>query len=52
MIEPAWCEANATAGSAHLATEPKRIDDVRRYLAKIAAQWDDALQRLKSAVEN
>jgi DNA-binding transcriptional ArsR family regulator len=32
--------------------EPKRIDDVRRYLARISAQWDDALNRLKSAVED
>jgi hypothetical protein len=32
--------------------EPKGIDEVRRYLAKISAQWDDALQRLKSAVQN
>jgi DNA-binding transcriptional ArsR family regulator len=31
--------------------EPKRIDDVRRYLAQISAQWDDALDRLRSAVE-
>jgi DNA-binding transcriptional ArsR family regulator len=32
--------------------EPKRLDDVRRYLAQISAQWDDALSRLKSMVEN
>jgi DNA-binding transcriptional ArsR family regulator len=31
--------------------EPKRIDDVRRYLAQISAQWDDALERLRCAVE-
>jgi DNA-binding transcriptional ArsR family regulator len=31
--------------------EPRRIDEVRRYLAQISAQWDDALSRLKSAVE-
>jgi DNA-binding transcriptional ArsR family regulator len=31
--------------------EPKRIDEVRRYLAQISAQWDDALSRLQSAVE-
>ena len=32
--------------------EPKRIDEVRRYLAQISAQWDDALGRLKAAVED
>jgi DNA-binding transcriptional ArsR family regulator len=31
--------------------EPKRFDEVRRYLAQISQQWDDALARLKSAVE-
>jgi DNA-binding transcriptional ArsR family regulator len=32
--------------------EPKRIDEVRRYLAQISEQWDDVLSRLKSAVED
>ena len=32
--------------------EPKRLDEVHRYLARISAQWDDALSRLKSAVED
>jgi DNA-binding transcriptional ArsR family regulator len=32
--------------------EPKRFADVRRYLAQISAQWDDAISRLKSAVED
>jgi len=31
--------------------EPKRLDEVRRYLAQISEQWDDALARLRSAVE-
>lgn len=31
--------------------EPKRIEEVRRYLAKISDQWDRALVRLKSFVE-
>ena len=31
--------------------EPSRIDDARRSLDAIAAQWDQALQRLKSLVE-
>jgi DNA-binding transcriptional ArsR family regulator len=32
--------------------EPKRLDQVRRYLAQISEQWDDALNRLKAAVED
>ena len=31
--------------------EPKRLEEIRRYLARISQQWDDALVRLKSAVE-
>lgn len=31
--------------------EPKRIDEVRRYLTKISEQWDQALVRLRAAVE-
>jgi DNA-binding transcriptional ArsR family regulator len=31
--------------------EPKRLDEVRRYLAQISQQWDDVLARLKAAVE-
>lgn len=31
--------------------EPKRIDEVRRYLARISQQWDDALSRLQCTVE-
>lgn len=31
--------------------EPARIDDVRRYLTQISQQWDDALERLRAAVE-
>jgi DNA-binding transcriptional ArsR family regulator len=31
--------------------EPKRIEDVRRYLARISKQWEDALSRLRSALE-
>jgi DNA-binding transcriptional ArsR family regulator len=33
------------------ALEPKRIDEVRRYLAQISAQWDEALGRLRRMVE-
>lgn len=32
--------------------EPKQIDEVRRYLAQISQQWDDALARLQAAVED
>jgi DNA-binding transcriptional ArsR family regulator len=31
--------------------EPKRLDEVRRDLARISQQWDDALSRLRAAVE-
>jgi hypothetical protein len=31
--------------------DPKRLDEVRRYLAQISQQWDDALSRLREAVE-
>jgi DNA-binding transcriptional ArsR family regulator len=34
------------------ALEPKPIDNVRDYLANVSAQWDDALARLKSFVED
>lgn len=32
--------------------EPKPIDSVRRYLDEVSRQWDDALARLKSFVED
>jgi DNA-binding transcriptional ArsR family regulator len=32
--------------------ETKRIDDVRRYLEHVSKQWDSALARLKSLVED
>jgi DNA-binding transcriptional ArsR family regulator len=31
--------------------QPRRIDDARRALAVISAQWDGALDRLKNLVE-
>jgi hypothetical protein len=34
------------------ALEPKPIVDIRDYLANVSAQWDDALARLKSFVED
>ena len=32
--------------------EPRRIQDVMRYLAQISKQWDAALNRLRAAVED
>jgi DNA-binding transcriptional ArsR family regulator len=32
--------------------ESKRFDEVRRYLTKISEQWDEALSRLRAAVED
>jgi DNA-binding transcriptional ArsR family regulator len=34
------------------ALEPKAIDDVGDYLERVSKQWDDALARLKSLVED
>jgi DNA-binding transcriptional ArsR family regulator len=34
------------------ALEPKPIDDVRDYLDRVSKQWDEALARLKSLVED
>jgi DNA-binding transcriptional ArsR family regulator len=34
------------------ALEPKPINDVRGYLERVSKQWDDALARLKSLVED
>jgi DNA-binding transcriptional ArsR family regulator len=31
--------------------EPRRLDEARRYLDQISAQWDAALDRLKAFVE-
>lgn len=31
--------------------EPEQLDEARRYLDRISAQWDDALGRLKAFVE-
>jgi DNA-binding transcriptional ArsR family regulator len=33
------------------AIETRRLEEVRRYLEQIAAQWDDALGRLRKFVE-
>jgi DNA-binding transcriptional ArsR family regulator len=31
--------------------EPRRLEDVRRYLERISRQWDASLSRLQSTVE-
>jgi DNA-binding transcriptional ArsR family regulator len=31
--------------------EPRRLEQARQYLAQISLQWDDALERLRSFVE-
>jgi DNA-binding transcriptional ArsR family regulator len=32
--------------------EPHKLTEARRYLEEISAQWDDALARLRTFVEN
>lgn len=32
--------------------QPARLDEVRRLLADISAQWDEAIARLRAAVED
>jgi hypothetical protein len=31
--------------------EPSRLGDARRWLDAVSAQWDEALERLRAAVE-
>ena len=33
------------------AIRPKTIDDARDYLARVSAQWDEAIARLRAVVE-
>jgi DNA-binding transcriptional ArsR family regulator len=33
------------------ALEPKRLEEIRSYLDRVSAQWDESLARLKSLVE-
>ena len=52
VLEAAGVVRSVRAGRESLfALEPKPIDDLRRYLADVSAQWDDALVRLKTFVE-
>jgi DNA-binding transcriptional ArsR family regulator len=32
--------------------EPKQLDEIRRYLDEISAQWDEAIRRLQAFIEN
>jgi DNA-binding transcriptional ArsR family regulator len=52
VLESAGVVRSVRAGRESLfALEPKPIDDLRRYLETVSAQWDDALARLKAFVE-
>jgi DNA-binding transcriptional ArsR family regulator len=52
VLEAAGVVRSVRAGRESLfALEPKPIDDLRRYLETVSAQWDDALARLKAFVE-
>jgi DNA-binding transcriptional ArsR family regulator len=52
VLEAAGVVRSVRAGRESLfALEPKLIDDLRRYLESVSAQWDDALARLKTFVE-
>ena len=52
VLESAGVVRSVRTGRESLfALDPKPIDDLRRYLAAVSAQWDDALARLKAFVE-
>ena len=52
VLEAAGVVRSVKAGRESLfALEPRPIDDLRRYLETVSAQWDDALARLKAFVE-
>lgn len=52
VLETAGLVKSERAGRESLwELEPERIDDARRALDVISAQWDDALGRLKDFVE-
>jgi len=52
VLEAAGVVRSVRAGRENLyALEPKPIDDLRRCLETMSAQWDDALARLKAFVE-
>ncbi len=52
VLEGAGVVRSARVGRENLfALEPKPIEEARKYLEDVSAQWDDALARLKSFVE-
>jgi len=52
VLEEAGVVRSVRAGRESLfALEPGPIDDARAYLERVSRQWDDALARLKSFVE-
>lgn len=53
VLAEAGLVVSATAGrETRYALDPARITAMRDYLAAVAAQWDDALGRLKAFVES
>jgi DNA-binding transcriptional ArsR family regulator len=52
VLEDAGVVRSVRAGRERLyELDPRPIEDVRKYLERVAAQWDDALARLKAFVE-
>jgi DNA-binding transcriptional ArsR family regulator len=53
VLQGAGVVRSLRAGRENLFTlETKPLDDARRYLEGVSRQWDDALARLKSYVED
>jgi DNA-binding transcriptional ArsR family regulator len=53
VLEDAGMVRSMRAGRESLfELEPKPIDEARKYLDSVSRQWDDALARLKSFVED
>ena len=53
VLERAGVVRSVRAGRESLfALQPKSIDGIRQYLDEVSRQWDDALARLKSLVED
>ena len=52
VLEGAGIVRSARVGrESRFELEPQAIDDVRAYLDQVSKQWDDALARLKTLVE-
>jgi DNA-binding transcriptional ArsR family regulator len=52
VLADAGLVRGARAGRDHVwQMETTRLDDVRRWLAHIEGQWDEALSRLKTSLE-